>query len=62
MKMPEIKQKAKQVGVKANGKKADVIRRIQESESNDPCFGTKDVCGQVDCCWREDCVPEEVLG
>ena len=61
MKMPEIKEKAKQAGVKANGKKADVIRRIQEAEGNDPCFGTREQCGQMDCCWLEDCLPREKL-
>lgn len=62
MKMTEVRKMAQEAGVKANGKKADVIHRIQEAEGNVPCFGTAtDDCGQMDCCWREDCVPREAL-
>jgi len=61
MKMQEVKSKARQVGAKANGKKADVIRRIQEAEGNAPCFGTKQECGEADCCWRADCLPKDSL-
>ena len=59
MKMTEIRKKAKEAGLKTNGKKADVIHRIQKAEGNDPCFATRDPCGQMDCCWREDCLPKE---
>lgn len=61
MKMTQIRKRAKAVGVKTNGKKADVIHRIQEAECNEPCFGTRDCCDQVDCCWREDCLPKGAL-
>ena len=61
MKMKDVRVKAKQVGVRMDGKKADVIHRIQEAENNDPCFATRDQCGQTDCCWREDCLPREAL-
>lgn len=61
MKMTEIRKKAKQAGVKVSGKKTDVILRIQEAECYEPCFGTRDRCDQMDCCWREDCLPKEAL-
>ena len=56
MNVQDVREKARLTGVKVSGKKADVIRRIQEAENNDPCFGTKTECGQLDCCWREDCL------
>jgi len=57
MKITEIRKKARRAGVKTNGKKADLIHRIQEAEGNNPCFGTRDRCGETACCWREDCLP-----
>lgn len=57
MKMDEVRRRAKAAGVKANGGRADIIRRVQTSEGHQPCFGTKTECGQTDCCWREDCLP-----
>ncbi|OGR06859.1 MAG: hypothetical protein A2511_17405 [Deltaproteobacteria bacterium RIFOXYD12_FULL_50_9] len=59
MKMNEIKEKAKQMGIKP-GKmsKADLIRSIQAQEGNDPCFQTaKENCDQVQCCcWSKECL------
>ena len=60
MKMNEIREKAKALGIKvmARTKKADVIRQIQKAEGNFDCFGTaKDYCDQLGCCFREDCLP-----
>ena len=60
MKMNEIREKAKALGIKvmATTKKADLIRQIQKAEENFDCFGTaKDYCDQSDCCFREDCLP-----
>jgi hypothetical protein len=57
MKMQDVRDKAKEMGVKTGGKKADVIRRIQEAEGNEICFGTRNECAEMACCWREDCVP-----
>lgn len=38
-------------------KKAELIRAIQESEGNFPCFGTADGhCDRMDCLWRQDCL------
>jgi len=60
MKMNEIREMAKALGIKvmATTKKADLIRQIQKAEGNFDCFGTaKGYCDQLDCCFREDCMP-----
>ena len=58
MKMAQIKEKAKQLGLKAGKKnKLDLVRSIQEKEGNFPCFQTaKEYCDQSGCTWREDCI------
>lgn len=58
MKMPEIKAKAKGLGIQAGKmKKGDLIRAIQEREGNFPCFQTSEgECSQWECCWRTDCL------
>ncbi len=58
MKMQEIKEIAKQRGVKAGTlKKAELIKSIQRMEGNVDCYGEgkADTCGQDQCLWREDC-------
>ncbi|MEW6606003.1 MAG: SAP domain-containing protein [bacterium] len=58
MNINDIKAKAKEVGVKA-GKmnKGDLIRAIQSTEGNFPCFETAtDYCDQNNCAWMEDCL------
>ena len=60
MKMPDIKKKAKALGVAAGigSKKADLIRAIQRAEGNTACFGSGDrSCPQMTCCWRSDGLP-----
>jgi len=59
MKLLEIKGMAKGMGIKAGGlPKAELIRSVQEAESNIPCFGTDRVqyCGEEGCLWRNDCL------
>ncbi len=59
MKMQEVRKIAKDWGVKTSRvTKAEIIRRIQTSEGNFPCFGTAaaGICDQPDCLWREDCL------
>lgn len=59
MKMQEIRQKAKELGLKDTFglTKADLIKKIQRAEGNFDCFGTaKDYCDQFQCCFREDCL------
>ena len=58
MKMQDVQKRAKELGLKASGTKAAVIRRIQEEEGNEPCFGTRETCDQSECCWRDDCSAE----
>jgi len=58
MKLIEIKDLAKQHGIKPGRmNKAELIRAIQLAEHNDPCFatGASATCGQNACLWREDC-------
>jgi len=58
MKMPEVKQKAKALGI-TSGKmnKLELIHAIQMSEGYRPCFGTSNgQCVYTDCCFLEDCL------
>jgi len=58
MKMQEIREIAKEKGVKA-GKmgKTELIKTIQRAEGNNDCFAGNNVsgCDQLNCLWREDC-------
>jgi len=58
MKIGEVKEKAKTLGIKAsNVKKTEIIRSIQKAEGNTPCFGTsKGQCSQAGCCFIDDCL------
>lgn len=58
MKLQEIRKIAKTWGidVSANRTKQDIIRDIQISEGNSPCFRMKDACGENDCLWKKDCM------
>jgi hypothetical protein len=55
--MKDIKKKAREIGVKTTKmKKIDLIHAIQRAEGYSECFKTKDVCDQVECCWRSACI------
>jgi len=59
MKMKEITQKARELGVgpiKGVGR-VDLIHAIQMKEGNSPCYATAHdtMCDQFLCCWRENC-------
>ena len=58
MKMQEVREKAKTLGLKTFGiKKINLIRSIQSEEGHTPCFQTGvDSCDQTDCCWRSICL------
>ena len=59
MVVKEIKAIAKKMGISVGKmKKADLIRTIQITEGNTPCFqtGVMETCGQDNCCWRADCM------
>ncbi|MBT0665249.1 Rho termination factor N-terminal domain-containing protein [Geobacter pelophilus] len=58
MKMDDVKEVAKGLGIKPGKmKKSDLIREIQRAEGNEECYnsGKADQCGQAGCAWREDC-------
>jgi len=56
----EIKKRAKDLGLNPakTAKKGDIIRAIQAAEGNSQCFDTSNAasCGQLECCWRPDCL------
>ena len=58
MKMNQVREKAKALGIRVkNPKKVDLIRMIQKAEGNFECFGTaRAFCDQERCCFREDCL------
>ncbi len=58
MKMQEVREMAKKLGLKTGGmKKVDLIRAIQSEEGNTPCYQTEvGSCDQTDCCWRDGCL------
>lgn len=59
MNMKDIRDKAREVGVKVavGWTKTIAIRAIQTAEGYEACFGRGlyGVCGQPDCCFRPDC-------
>ncbi len=59
MKMQEVRKIAREWGIKTSRmRKGEIIRAIQRSEGNFPCFGTAVAgeCDQPDCLWREECL------
>ena len=60
MRLTEVKNKAKGMGVKPGKmKKGELIRALQVKEGNDACFGSGsrgEVCDQEGCCFRTDCL------
>lgn len=57
MTVKEIREKAKALDLKniAKLRKDDLISAIQVAEGNDNCFKKVSDCGEMVCCWREDC-------
>jgi len=58
MNMQEIKDRAKDFGIKtARMNKAELIQTIQLSEGNFSCFASalEGECDQENCIWRNDC-------
>lgn len=60
MKITDIRKRAADMGLIVQAqKKADLIRAIQNTEGNTPCFNTgRNDCDQINCCWRDDCIPK----
>jgi hypothetical protein len=58
MTVREIQDVAKKMGLNASKmKKAELVRMIQKTENNTPCFqtGAASSCGQENCLWLSDC-------
>ena len=58
MTVKEIQGIAEKMGLKASKmKKAELVRMIQKTEENTPCFqsGSASSCGQENCMWLSDC-------
>ena len=58
MNMQEIRERAKDFGIKTSRmSKMDLVRAIQLSEGNFNCFASAldGECEQLNCIWREDC-------
>jgi hypothetical protein len=58
MTVKEIQGIAEKMGLKTNKmKKVELVRLIQVTERNNPCFqtGSANSCGQMNCLWLSDC-------
>lgn len=57
MKMEQIREKARIMGVKncSRLRKAELIRAIQEKEGNSPCYQAIADCQEQDCLWKPGC-------
>ncbi|MBP7867809.1 MAG: SAP domain-containing protein [Acidobacteria bacterium] len=58
MRLEEIKKIAQGFGIRPQGmKKGELIRTIQTTEQNIPCYGTErvDHCHETRCLWSGDC-------
>jgi hypothetical protein len=57
MTLREIRKKASELGVKnySRFRKYELIKQIQDSEGNVPCFGAIPDCSQYECLWRPEC-------
>jgi len=58
MTVREIQDLAKKMGLNASKmRKAELVRMIQKTENNTPCFqtGAASSCGQENCLWLSDC-------
>ena len=58
MTVREIQDLAKKMGLNASKmRKAELVRMIQKTENNTPCYqtGAASSCGQVNCLWLSDC-------
>lgn len=58
MRLEEIRKIARGFGIRPRGmRKGELIRTIQKTENNVPCYGTGrvDQCNETRCLWRGDC-------
>jgi hypothetical protein len=57
MTLKQVRQKARNVGVRNinQHRKEILIRVIQETEGNSPCFRNICGCQEQGCLWRDEC-------
>ncbi|MCX5860820.1 MAG: Rho termination factor N-terminal domain-containing protein [Desulfomonile sp.] len=57
MTLKQVQQTAKTLGIKniSRHRKESLIRTIQETEGNAPCFKGIDDCREFICLWRQEC-------
>ena len=59
MRVQEIREIAKDIGIGTyRMKKTDIVRTIQREENNIECYGTErvDICQEEACLWKSDCM------
>lgn len=57
MKMSEVRIIARSQGiVPGRNSRTELIRKIQEREGNEVCFGGREECGRSECKWRSMCL------
>ena len=58
MKMTEVKQKARSMGIRPGKmRKTELIRTVQRQESSPDCFGRSfGNCPRTECCFWSDCI------
>ena len=50
------RSKARQLDLETSGlKMAELIHRVQLKEGHQDCFGRKETCSEMDCCWQLSC-------
>jgi hypothetical protein len=56
--MVDIEEMARQCGINTeNMDKVEMVRAIQQTQGNEPCYGTSDgQCDHSDCCFMADCL------
>ena len=61
MKMQEVRNIAKKMNINTGTArtKQDLIRDIQITEGNSPCYKTISDCGIMNCLWRADCLSKK---
>jgi len=61
MRTRDIRKRAMELGLRIDSdNKLELIRAIQAAEGNPQCFRTGCTsCDQTECCWMEDCIPEQ---
>ena len=57
MTITQIRQKARALKVRNYSRlpREDLIWAIQRAEGNAECYRRIQGCGQLDCCWRQEC-------